>query len=133
MASVVAKHPGCGGNALPATQAADDRRFKCLRCGVLFTLPGEASRLVALDEIAELVGGAGDVDPASIDCGFVGRETAFNTWTQEHDRIVRTSRDAVLFKIGDEEKWVPKSVLLEVDRDRFICALWWARENFEDL
>jgi len=41
-------------------------------------------------------------------------------------KAVRRTRDAVLLDAGDEEIWVPQSLLEEVDQDLYAVPMWWA-------
>ena len=46
-----------------------------------------------------------------------------------HEGVLKSTHDAVLFDIGDEEVWVPKSQIVDQDDDTVGINLWWLRKK----
>ena len=84
-----------------------------------------------LIDVSRLVGTAVKSEAPTlenIDCGMDGGATA----AIKYEQIRLQTKGAVLFRLSDDdndEVWVPKSLLSQVERDAFHVARWWARKE----
>ena len=69
--------------------------------------------------------GAVEWNPSDVDCGC----DDVNTEQVAYDKIKFVTEKAVLFDIDEEEVWIPKSVIVEVDGDEVCVASWFAERE----
>lgn len=65
------------------------------------------------------------LSPDDIDCGYSGTSTV----DVAHDGIMAQTQKAVLFSIGGDEHWVPKSCIYSVDGREAQLATWFAEKE----